>query len=67
MLKIFLSIYVFFISGSASACPNCAGSADGRDQYTLIILGLFVLLTYIPFALFYRMAKKTKRNDVEGN
>jgi len=41
------------------ACPNChAAINDGKPPYTIIILGVFVLVTYIPFYLLFRAAKK---------
>lgn len=44
------------------ACPACAGGAPGaklnQTPYSLIILGTFILLTYIPFYLFFRATKK---------
>jgi hypothetical protein len=46
----------------ALACPACAGGNPGADgtkpPYTLIILGIFILLTYIPFYFLFRAAKK---------
>lgn len=40
------------------ACPNCAGSENASDKYTVYILGIFVLLIYIPFYLLFKLAFK---------
>jgi len=42
------------------ACPNCnTGVADAnKPPYTIIILGLFIALTYVPFYILFRAAKK---------
>lgn len=45
----------------ALACPACAGSlTNPKDRYLVYILGVFVLLTYIPMYFLYRMIKKNK-------
>jgi hypothetical protein len=45
---------------TAWACPNCHTSIDeaNKTPYTIIFLGLFILLTYIPFYILFRAAKK---------
>ena len=42
------------------ACPNCAGSTNGKDKYTVAILGIFILLTYVPFYILFNLAKKSR-------
>lgn len=68
--------YLFIFSSPALwACPMCAGSASNPgDQYIVYILGGFVLLTYIPFFLLYRMVIKNRNLNkmsstaaIEGN
>ena len=51
MMKNWLfTIFAFCLSVSAWACPGCAGgAADGKSMNTVLILGIFILLTYIPF------------------
>lgn len=41
----------------AMACPGCIGS-NPRDQYLVYILGVFILLTYIPIFYLFRIIKK---------
>lgn len=53
-------ILMFVVLPDAWACPNCAGSENSSDQYTVYILGVFVLLTYIPFYIFLRMARQNQ-------
>jgi len=40
------------------ACPNCAGSENAADKYTVYILSAFIVLTYVPFYLLFKMASK---------
>jgi hypothetical protein len=52
---------------AALACPNChAALNDGKPPYTVIILGIFILVTYIPFYILFSAAKKydPKNNGV---
>jgi hypothetical protein len=49
------------------ACPNCAGSANGKDKYTVAILGIFILLTYIPFYILFNLAKKSRSGSTTLN
>lgn len=68
-----LTAALFFIfSWSVLACPNChetvkAGAAGSTPPYTLIILGIFVAATYIPFYLFYRVTKKYAGHEFNEN
>ena len=57
-MNIVRCIILFCTSFYTLACPYCAGTDSGKDQYTLYILGAFILLTYIPGYLIYRMIKK---------
>lgn len=40
------------------ACPNCAGSENAQDKYTVYVLSAFIILIYIPFYLLFKMAFK---------
>lgn len=56
-----LFLFALLIPELAQACPYCAGSlTNPKDQYLVYILGVFVLLTYIPMYFLYRMIKKNK-------
>lgn len=57
MKKLIYSVILFF-SSVAMACPNCSGSDNAVDKYTVVILGVFILLTYIPFYLFFKFCRK---------
>ncbi len=60
MIKFFVIILSYFPM-SLLACPACAGGDVGsgsKTPYTMIILGCFIVLTYIPFYLLFRAAKK---------
>lgn len=66
---------VLFSTQFALACPMCAGSdLNPADKYLVHILGGFIILTYIPFFLLYKMVIKnrhlnaktaTKTNELE--
>jgi hypothetical protein len=59
MKKFALTLILMLISGVLWACPNCHPIESGnKPPYTLIILGVFILVTYIPFYLLFSAAKK---------
>jgi hypothetical protein len=59
MKNVFYTILFSLFSLAAWACPGCAGgSADNKSMSTVWILGIFIILTYIPFYLLYRITKK---------
>ncbi|MFZ4713123.1 MAG: hypothetical protein ACOYL6_05410 [Bacteriovoracaceae bacterium] len=65
MKNLLLLVVIFLFSVAAWACPGCAGgSADGKSINTVWILSIFILLTYIPFYLLFRI---TKKYDVNKN
>jgi hypothetical protein len=54
MKKLIASFLITF-SSAVLACPGCAGSMDDPLAGNVVyILGVFILLTYIPFYLIYR-------------
>jgi len=56
--KIFL-LFILFYQANLWACPTCAGSGNNKaDVNTVIILGCFIILTYVPFYLIFRLIKK---------
>jgi len=57
-----LSVFIYFLLGPSLswACPACAGSTKEDKTYTVIILGIFILLCYIPYMLIYRLIVKNK-------
>ena len=59
MLK--TALFIFILSFSVWACPTCAGSANNdADNNTVIILGVFIILSYIPGYLVFRLINKYK-------
>ena len=57
--KLFLFFILFLCQVNLWACPTCAGSGNNKaDVNTVIILGCFIILTYIPFYLIFRLIKK---------
>ena len=61
MIK-YMILAVSLLPSVVLACPACAGGNAGADAskppYTLIILSIFIVLTYIPFYFLFRAAKK---------
>ncbi len=58
MIKGFL---LFLISFQAWGCPGClASSKDGSADLTVLILGIFILLCYIPFYALFKTIIKYK-------
>lgn len=66
MKRILFALFLVTLSVATWACPGCAGSdmGKGKPPYTLIVLSIFILLTYIPFYLFYRASKKYDPKNV---
>lgn len=51
-------ICLFFVS-DLLACPYCVGTTqEGKDSNTTLILGMFILSTYIPYYIIFRLIKK---------
>lgn len=67
-MKIF-SLIIYLIPMAVWACPNChVGVNEGsKPPYTLMILGAFIILTYVPFYILFKAAKKydPKHNGIE--
>jgi hypothetical protein len=72
-MKILTSLVFLLISWTVWACPNChetvkmAGVGPSGPPWTLIILGVFVACTYIPFYFFFRMTKKYATHKFDEN
>jgi hypothetical protein len=70
-MKIISSILFFMFSMTAWACPNCHQTVNiGAKQgppYTLIILAVFIAVTYIPMYFFFRMTKKYATHSFDEN
>lgn len=65
--RIYFFCVLFLFSDFALACPMCAGSDTGKDRFTVWVLGAFVLLTYIPYTIIYRLSKKVKSTKKKYN
>jgi hypothetical protein len=59
--KLILSFSLLLMSELIFACPGCAGSLNNPyDKNVIIILGIFILLTYVPFYLIWRLIIKNR-------
>jgi hypothetical protein len=67
MSKIFAFVF-FLLPVTVWACPNChsAVSDANKPPYTIIILGIFICLTYVPFYILFRAAKKYDPKNING-
>ena len=56
-------LFVMILSSSALfACPMCGGAGEvEKDQYTTFVLAGFILMTYIPYLVIFRLIKKFHR------
>lgn len=63
----FIILLSLFMTSTVWACPNCHAYGDAnKPPYTIIILGIFILITYIPFYFLFSAAKKyDPKNSVE--
>lgn len=58
MKGLIFTLGLFFVS-DLLACPYCAGSTQGgKDSNVTLILALFVVSTYIPYYIIFRLIKK---------
>lgn len=64
MMKLFAIIFLL-LPMAVWACPNChvGVNEDSRPPYTLMILGGFIILTYVPFYILFKAAKKYDPNE----
>lgn len=67
MNKILLWILTFSFSVAAWSCPYCNSLSKDKTPYMLIVVGIFILLTYIPFYILFRAAKKYDPKQLDGN
>lgn len=60
MSKVLIAGFILLTSVAAWACPNCNDTVSSvpKPPYTLIILAIFILSTYVPFTILFRAAKK---------
>jgi hypothetical protein len=69
-MKILAALFSFLFSFAAMACPYCMTDMDNPSAKNVIyVLMIFIALTYIPFAILYRMIIKNRnfnRTD-DGN
>ena len=56
----YISLIFFILTSPIYACPMCAGTPRYKDRFTVYLLGVFILLTYIPYTIIYRLTKKYK-------
>lgn len=58
--KILIAFMLTLItSGELMACPMCSGQ-DPRDKFYVYIIGVFILLIYIPMFYLYKTVMKHK-------
>lgn len=70
-MKNVLLVLICFFPLAVLACPGCYDNVNSNSTksppYTFIILGIFILLTYIPFYILFRAAKKYEPQKLDGN
>ena len=65
ILRTSLGLFPIFFSSKILACPNCAGSLDDPTTLsTAYILMGFIILTYIPLFLIYRVIYKHRKKPI---
>jgi hypothetical protein len=64
-MKKLVLFFTLIYSQIIMACPYCAGS-DGNegDQYIVYVLAGFIILTYVPFYIIFKMAHKKRKGGV---
>lgn len=67
LIVVFIFIFAFHAT-DVLACPGCIGSLGKKnDQFTVWGLSIFILATYIPMSMLYRMIyKHRKLNSVNS-
>ncbi len=71
-MKKLLLVLACFLPLAVMACPGCNDDFNTKTgakmpPYTFIILGIFILSTYIPFYILFRAAKKYEPQKFDGN
>jgi hypothetical protein len=68
MIKILVSVLIALLPLVSLACPNCHEAVGSKNsQSTLIIIGIFIAVTYIPLYIFLRAAKKYDPKTLDGH
>lgn len=71
MIKTLATLAIFLFPMTLLACPACAGGDAGQKATgipnTVIILGCFIVATYVPFYLLFRAAKKFEPKNTNEN
>lgn len=59
MIRALTAFGAWLMPLAAWACPYCVGNTQGgKDSNTTLILAVFILCTYIPYYVIYRLIKK---------
>ena len=56
----FYTFLLTIIPNLVFACPACAGGKTDDGYTTIIVLGIFIALTYIPMAYLFKLIVKNK-------
>jgi hypothetical protein len=60
-LRYFLCMGSLFFCELSFCCPACAGTLNNpNDKYVLLVIGIFIAFTYIPFYLIWRLIIKNR-------
>jgi len=68
MMKLLGILLMFLLPVVTWACPNCHEAVGAKNpQSTLLILAIFIAVTYIPMYIFLRACKKYDPQRTDGN
>jgi hypothetical protein len=68
MMKMLLVFFTFIFASVLWACPNCGGSALKTENVKTYIITIFVLLTYVPLFLIFKLAfSQGKKSTTKAN
>jgi len=66
-MKALTALLMTFYSVASWACPYCNNMSKDKTPYALIAVGVFILITYIPFYILFRAAKKYDPKQFDEN
>jgi hypothetical protein len=68
MIKVLGFLSLLLLPMLTWACPNCHEAVGAKNpQYTLLIIAIFIAVTYIPMYILLRACKKYDPQRLDGN
>ncbi|MDA9189454.1 hypothetical protein N9O57_00590 [bacterium] len=67
-MKTFILSIFFSFSSSLMACPACVNSMGSeKELYVVYVLGIFILLCWLPMWILWRTILKYRKNQISAH